>query len=74
MGLAARDGVMETCMRFKGLILGVILIVGSVYVSDHGGAPIGFESRPMVDWDVVASNFQVLSARVHAEWIRLMAG
>jgi hypothetical protein len=61
-------------MRFKGIVLGAILIVGSVYVSDHGGAPIGFESRPMVNWDVVASNFHVLSARVHDEWIRLMAG
>ena len=61
-------------MRFKGTIFGAILIIGSAYVSDHGGAPAGFERRPMVNWDVVATNVQVLSALVHEHWTRLIAG
>ena len=61
-----------------GIILGVFLTIGSAYVYDASTAPLatsstqaGVEGRPMVNWDVVRSNWRGWSSGVRSTWDRL---
>lgn len=65
---------------FLGIILGVALTIGGAYISDtmsagstvNGAATADY--RPMVNWDVVTSNWHDLRANVRAGWNKLSAG
>ncbi len=60
-------------MRFLfGLIVGVLLTVGSAYVFDqtHRGEN-GSRERQMVNWDVVGAELGNLSASIQDGWGRL---
>jgi hypothetical protein len=58
-----------------GILLGVILTVGGAYLYDSHNAVTASNAsglqRPMVNWDVVSSNWNRLTERARAEWTRL---
>ncbi|HMF21528.1 MAG TPA: hypothetical protein VKG24_05320 [Pseudolabrys sp.] len=55
-----------------GIILGVILTIGGAYLYDsHTAAAAPGAERPMVNWDVVNTNWNRLTERARAEWTRL---
>ena len=56
-----------------GMILGAALTIGGAYVIDSSAkAPAaGVEARPMVNWDVVAKNFDSLTVMVKQGWAKL---
>jgi hypothetical protein len=58
-----------------GILLGVILTVGAAYLYDsrHTATAANATSgeRPMVNWDVVGNNWNRLTERARAEWVRL---
>ena len=63
-------------MRFLfGIIVGIGLTIGGAYLLDAGTNTAATEAtaRPMVNWDVVGTNWQRASARVRKEWDRLAA-
>jgi len=51
-----------------GIILGAALIVGGAYVADTAA---GAGGAKMVNWDVVAKNFDEVSAATRAGWKRI---
>ena len=59
-----------------GIILGGILTVGGAYLYDShnllsaANAPAGVQ-RPLVNWDVVGTEWQRLTERARSEWTRL---
>lgn len=58
-----------------GLILGAVLTIGAAYVYDSHNAAvaengIATTQRPLVNWDVVSSKWQLLTERARAEWNR----
>ncbi len=53
-----------------GMILGAALTIGGAYVSDSSKASTP-EARPMVNWDVVAKNFDYMSGLVKQGWAKL---
>lgn len=58
-------------MRFLfGIIVGGALTVGAAYISDTTKPS---SAQPMVNWDVVAKNFDSLSAVARESW-RKIAG
>jgi hypothetical protein len=58
-----------------GILLGAILTVGGAYLYDSHNAVAAANAnslqRPMVNWDVVSSNWNRLTERARAEWTRL---
>jgi hypothetical protein len=59
-----------------GIILGGLLTIGSAYLYDFHNANAAVAApasaqRPLVNWDVVGSKWQHLTARARAEWQRL---
>jgi hypothetical protein len=52
-----------------GIILGVALTVGGVYLADQ--TTTRADARPMVNWDVVAKNVDQLSAMARDGWRRI---
>ena len=63
-----------------GIILGVILTIGVAYLSDastsgpsNATTQTSAEQRPMVNWDVVSSNWHHLSVGVRSTWNKLAA-
>ncbi|MFZ0621006.1 MAG: hypothetical protein WBX05_24935 [Pseudolabrys sp.] len=58
-----------------GIFLGVILTVGGAYLYDSHNAVTAANAanveRPMVNWDVVGNNWNRLTERARAEWVRL---
>ncbi len=65
-------------MRFiLGLILGVILTIGTAYISDAMQAPATSEAantNRMVNWVVVNDRLNGMSNGVQAAWARLVSG
>jgi hypothetical protein len=64
---------------FIGIILGILLTVGTAYVADalRPGTGHGTDeaaARPMVNWDVVDQNMHAVSARIQEVWTRLTKG
>ena len=53
-----------------GIILGAALTIGGAYISDSS-TKSGVDARPMVNWDVVAKNFDSLTVMVKQGWARL---
>ena len=53
-----------------GIILGFALTVGSAYIADTMRSP-ATESRPMVNWDVVAKNVGGLSDLARDGWKKI---
>ena len=63
-------------MRFiSGLIVGVILTIGSAYVIDamHGAPGADGVAPQMVNWTVVNANLRGLSTDVQNGWDRLVS-
>ena len=62
---------------FVGIILGMLLLVGAVFISDSiqtssvANGQTAQASRTMVNWDVVADDWQALKARAHDDWVRI---
>jgi len=58
-----------------GILLGVTITVGGAYLYDSHNAVTAANAnslhRPMVNWDVVSSNWHRLTERARAEWTRL---
>lgn len=58
-----------------GIILGAVLTVGGAYLYDShnsaNAASAPSAARPMVNWDVVNTNWNRLTERARAEWTRL---
>ena len=59
-----------------GIILGAVLTVGAAYLYDANNTataqnPQASAQKPLVNWDIVASKWNRLTARAHAEWVRL---
>jgi hypothetical protein len=65
---------------FFGIVVGVFLTIGVAYVSDASTSPSTttgaatqstVEQRPMVNWDVVSTNWHHLSLGVRNTWNKL---
>jgi hypothetical protein len=56
-----------------GIILGIALTVGGAYISDTAtkSPSSAVDVRPMVNWDVVAKNFDYLTGLVKDGWAKL---
>jgi len=59
-----------------GIILGGFLVVGGAYVYDShnaleaANAPASVQ-RPLVNWDVVGTKWQIVTERARSEWSRI---
>ena len=62
---------------FLGMILGALLLVGVVYVTDSmstssvANGQVADGNRTIVNWDVAATDWGLLKRRAHDDWIRL---
>jgi hypothetical protein len=62
---------------FIGMILGVLLLVGGVYIYDSmqtssvANGQGAQNSRTIVNWDVAANGWNALKTRAHDDWIRI---
>jgi hypothetical protein len=62
---------------FIGMILGVLLLVGGVYIYDSmqtssvANGQVAQNSRTIVNWDVAASDWNALKTRAHEDWVRI---
>ncbi len=64
---------------FLGMILGAVLTVAVAYYSDSmrtssvASGPSATENRPMVNWDVVQTNWNIVVERAQQGWADLRA-
>lgn len=62
---------------FLGMILGAVLVIGGAYIYDSiqtSTVANGAEAqnyRTIVNWDVVAADWQALKTRAHDDWVRI---
>ena len=62
---------------FIGMILGALLLVCGVYVYDSmqtstvANGQVAQTNRTIVNWDVVASDWNSLKAHAHDDWVRI---
>jgi hypothetical protein len=62
---------------FLGMILGAVLVIGSVYIHDSiqtstvANGPEAQSNRTIVNWDVAATDWQAVKARAHDDWVRI---
>ncbi len=62
---------------FLGMILGALLLVAGVYVSDSmststvANGPVAQSGRTIVNWDVASNDWNAMKTRAHQDWIRL---
>ena len=64
-------------MRFiMGLIVGIVLTIGTAYIVDAMHAAPGPEGAPqrMVNWGVVSDNLGGLSSDLQSLWAKLVGG
>jgi hypothetical protein len=59
-----------------GIILGALLTVGGAYIYDSHNALEAVNAptsaqRPLVNWDIVGTKWQLLTERARSEWTRL---
>lgn len=63
---------------FLGIILGILITIGGVYIADALRPASGPDQtaavRPMVNWDVVSDNVHGLTVRIQEAWTRLTKG
>jgi hypothetical protein len=62
---------------FLGMILGALLLIGSVYIYDSmqtssvANGQVAQNSRTIVNWDVATSDWNALKTRAHEGWIKI---
>jgi hypothetical protein len=62
---------------FLGMILGALLLVACVYISDSmststvANGEVAQGGRTIVNWDVATADWHALKLRAHDDWIRL---
>jgi hypothetical protein len=62
---------------FLGMILGALLLVVGVYTYDSmqtstvANGQVAQANRTIVNWDVAATDWDLLKQRAHDDWIRL---
>jgi hypothetical protein len=62
---------------FVGIILGMLLLVGAVFISDSiqtssvANGQTAQASRTVVNWDVVAEDWRTFKTRAHDDWVRI---
>ncbi len=62
---------------FVGMILGALILIGAVFISDSvqtsavANGENAQTNRTLVNWDVVSSDWTALKARAHDDWIRI---
>ena len=62
---------------FLGMILGALLLVASVYIYDSmststvAGGQVARANRTIVNWDVVATEWDMVKRRAHDDWTKL---
>jgi hypothetical protein len=62
---------------FLGMILGALLLVAGVYIYDSmststvANGQVSQTNRTIVNWDVAASDWDLLKRRAHDDWIKL---
>jgi hypothetical protein len=62
---------------FLGMILGALLLVAGVYIYDSqttstvASGQAASANRTIVNWDVAASNWNLLKRRAQDDWIKL---
>jgi hypothetical protein len=62
---------------FVGIILGMLLLTGAVFVSDSlqtssvANGQTAQANRTLVNWDVVAEDWRTLKIRAHEDWVRI---
>ena len=60
-----------------GMILGVLLLIGGVYVYDSmqtssvANGQVAQAGRTIVNWDVAASDWEKLKARAQSDWVKI---
>jgi hypothetical protein len=60
-----------------GMILGALLLVVGVYISDSmststvASGEVAQGSRTIVNWDVATADWNAMKLRAHDDWIRL---
>ena len=64
---------------FLGMILGALLLVAGVYITDSmststvANGEVAQANRTIVNWDVAAVDWKALKSRAHDDWIKLSA-
>ena len=62
---------------FLGVILGAVLVIGGVYTYDAlqtsvvANGQTAQTNRTIVNWDVVAEDWQAFKIRAHDDWVRI---
>jgi hypothetical protein len=62
---------------FLGMILGAVLLVLGVYIYDSvqtstvANGPVAQTNRTIVNWDVVASDWNSLKTHAREDWVRI---
>jgi hypothetical protein len=62
---------------FLGMILGALLLIVGVYTYDSmqtstvANGQVAQANRTIVNWDVAATDWDLLKRRAHDDWIRL---
>ena len=62
---------------FLGMILGALLLTAGVYIYDSmstssvASGQTAQTNRTIVNWDVVASDWNVLKRRAHDDWVKM---
>ena len=62
---------------FIGMILGILLLMGGVYIYDSiqtSSATSGQaaqSNRTIVNWDVAAADWKTLKARAQEDWVKI---
>jgi hypothetical protein len=62
---------------FLGMILGALLLVAGVYISDSQSTSTvasgqdASSSRTIVNWDIASADWDALKLRAHSDWIKL---
>lgn len=68
----------EFAMRMiVGMLLGALMLTAGVYIYDSmatssvANGQVAQEHRPIVNWDVAATEWSALKTRTQKDWIRL---
>ncbi len=62
---------------FLGMILGALLLTASVYVYDSSSTSTvasgqaAAANRTIVNWDVAATDWNLLKRRAHDDWVKI---
>jgi hypothetical protein len=71
------NGGIYAMQTFVGMILGVLLLIGGVYVYDSmqtssvANGQVAQANRTIVNWDVAAADWSKLKTRAHEDWVKI---